>query len=146
MRKGLARARKELASRYFQLLSGHAATGEHLTRIGQATSPHCWWCGSGERQTRFHLFVKCRRWEPGIKRMWQRIRLGCSWGGAPSTRRLFRGEKAVPAVPEFLGGARVGRMPGQILLAGGPDLDEEDLDCVFAGPGGGRGGGWSKLK
>ena len=34
--KGLARVRKELAGRFYQLLSGHAAMGEHLVRIGQA--------------------------------------------------------------------------------------------------------------
>ena len=89
MRKGLAKIRKELASRYFQLLSSHAATGEHLTRIGQAISSHCWWCGTGEGRNRYRLFVKCRRWKPEITRMWRRIRSERGWGGAPSIRRLF---------------------------------------------------------
>ena len=61
MRKDLGKARKELAGRLYQLLSGHAATAEHLKRVGQADSEACFWCGSGEKQTRYHLFVKCRR-------------------------------------------------------------------------------------
>ena len=129
MRKALARTRKELVNRFYQLLSGHVAVADHLLRVGQATEDRCWWCGSGERRTRFHLFVKCRRWEPEIKRMWQRIRLDCGWGGAPSIRRLFGDERAVPAILEFLEDTRVGRMPGRTLLAGGPDLEEEELEC-----------------
>ena len=41
MRKALARTRKELAGRFHQLLSGHAATTEHLLRVGQASSDYC---------------------------------------------------------------------------------------------------------
>ena len=36
----------------------------------------------------------------------------------------------MPAILGFLEGTRVGKMPGQILLAGGPDLEEEELECV----------------
>ena len=71
-----------------------------------------------------------RRWKLEIKRMWQRIRLDCGWGGAPSIRRLFRDDRAVPAILEFLEDTREGKMPGRILLAGGPDLEEEELECV----------------
>ena len=47
-RKGLGRVRKELVGRFYQLLLGHAAMGEHLMRVGQALGDNCWWCGSGE--------------------------------------------------------------------------------------------------
>ena len=103
MRKALSRARKELASRFYQLLSGHAAVAEHLTRIGQA---------------------------PEIRRLWQRIRLDTGWGGASSVRRLFGDERAVPAILGFLEDTRVGKIPGRALLAGGPDLEEEELEYV----------------
>ena len=56
MRKELGGVRKELAGRFYQLLSGHAATAPHLQRFGQSPSDRCWWCGSGERQIRHHLF------------------------------------------------------------------------------------------
>lgn len=62
MRKQLGGVRKELAGRFYQLLSGHAATADHLRRFGQAQSDRCWECGSGERQTRHHHFIRCRRW------------------------------------------------------------------------------------
>ena len=53
MRKVLAKTRKEIAGRFYQLLSGHAATGDHLIRINQAERDDCFWCGSGERQPGF---------------------------------------------------------------------------------------------
>ena len=34
----------------------------------------------------------------------------------------------MPAILEFLGDTRVGKMPSRILLAGGPDLEEEELE------------------
>ena len=54
-RRELAREPKELAGRFYRLLLGHAAAAEHLTGVGQAASERCRWCGSGERQTRYHL-------------------------------------------------------------------------------------------
>ena len=34
----------------------------------------------------------------------------------------------MPAILEFLEDTRVGMMPGRILMAGGPDLEEEELE------------------
>ena len=127
MRKDLGGCRKELAGRFYQLLSGHAATAEHLVRVGQAENDTCFWCGSGEKQTRHHLFVKCRRWTPEIRKLWQRVRAE-GGRGAPSVRRLFGREGNVKAILEFLEKTKVGKMPGRVLLAGGPDLEEEEMD------------------
>ena len=77
------------------------------------------------------LLVKCRGWEPEIRRMWQRVRIDCEWGGAPSVRFLFGNERAIPSILEFLEKTKAGKMPGRILLAEGPDLEEEDLDTIF---------------
>ena len=79
LRRGLSRVRKELARRYYQLLMGHAATAEYLMRVGQSPSSKCWWCGSGERQSRYHLFIRFRRWAPEIRRLWQRAERNCEW-------------------------------------------------------------------
>ena len=50
VRKGLQRENKGVASRYFQLLSGHAAIGPYLAETTKTIqSDKCWWCGSGER-------------------------------------------------------------------------------------------------
>ena len=48
-------------------------------------------------------------------------------GGAPSVRKLFEGRNT-KAILEFLEKTRVGKMPSRIMLAGGPDLEEEELD------------------
>ena len=54
-RTQLRRVKKTLAGRYYQLLSGHAETGTHRHRFGRADTPACWWCASGEPQSRHHL-------------------------------------------------------------------------------------------
>lgn len=55
LQKGLGMVGKELAGRLYQLISGHAATAEHLHRIGRAPGVEYWWCGSDKRQSRHHL-------------------------------------------------------------------------------------------
>ena len=62
--------------------------------------------------------------------MWQRIRIDCEWGGAPSRRFLFGNERAVPTILEFPERTKVGKMPGRNLLAGSPDLEEEELETL----------------
>ena len=105
--------RKERAGRFYQLMSGHAATAPHLRRIGLIDTDSCWWCGSGERQTRLRLFSRCRRWTPEIRELWRRVEAECEGGPrAPSVRRLFRDPRATPAVLDFLLDTRVGKMPG----------------------------------
>ena len=66
----------------------------------------CWWCNSGERQSRHHLFVKCRAWEVQIRELWRSVGKAC----APTARLLFRGERATPAVLQFLRDTKAGRM------------------------------------
>lgn len=59
---GLDRAPKELASRFFQLSSGHAMISPFLReKFGWVSSELCWWCGSA-RQTREHLSKECVTW------------------------------------------------------------------------------------
>ena len=70
----------------------------------------------------------CRRWKPEIKELWQKVRLETGWGGSPSIRRLFGDERNVKAILRFLEKTKVGKMPSRIFLAGGPDLEEEELD------------------
>ena len=59
-----------------------------------------------------------------------RIRLECGWGGAPSIRRLFRDEKGIPAILEFLAATKVGKLPCQSQLVGGPEVNEQDLEVI----------------
>ena len=128
LRKGLGKVRNELAGRFYQLLSGHAAP--YLVRIGQAPNDRCWWCGSGERQKRHHLFVRCRRWTPEIRRLWQRVEKDCEWESprAPSARLLFRDIQVTPAVLEFLEDTKAGKMPSLALF--GVQEEESDLEEI----------------
>lgn len=118
LHKSLGRVRKELASCFYQSLSGHTATGEHLVGVGQALD---------RRQIRYHLFFKFRRWMPEIRRLWERVGRDCQW---ESSRALqspsFRDEQATPALLESLDGMRAGRMPGLALSRF--EEDEEGLD------------------
>ena len=113
MRSELRVVRKECAGRFYQLLSGHAATAPHLKRIGQVRSSRCWWCNSGQRQSRFHLFFRCRRWRAEISEMWKKVEISSEGGPRiSSVRGLFQDARAIPAVLDFLRRTRVGKMPG----------------------------------
>ena len=65
---------------------------------------------------------------PEIKKMWQKVRAESAWGGAPSVRRLFGDERNVKAILKFLAETEVGKMPSRVLLAGGLNLEEEELE------------------
>ena len=112
-RKALRRVRKSLASRYYQLLTGHAVTGsflhERMTGPLQVETSECRWCGSGKRESRHHLFTECEAWRPQIRRLWKRVGKDCGWEHprAPAVRKLWR-EEATEAVLEFLRDTRVG--------------------------------------
>ena len=109
IRKDLQRENKGIASPYFQLLFGHAAIGPYLAdTIKTIQSDKCWRCGSGERQSRHHLFVKCRAWEAQIEELWKDVGKACEWKHprAPTVRLLFRDERASPAVLRSCGTQR----------------------------------------
>ena len=105
-RTQLRRLRKTLAGRYYQLLSGHAETGTHRVRFDRTDTPECWWCTSGEPQSRHHLFTRCPAWRPQTRRLWKDIREACRWERprTPSVRYLWEGK----AVMEFLRTTQVG--------------------------------------
>ena len=63
----LSKVPKEVASRYFQLASGHAMTAPFLKdKFKWIDSDSCWWCGGG-MQNRGHLFKECRTWKEEIR-------------------------------------------------------------------------------
>ena len=91
-RRLLRRTRKSVAGRYCQLLSGHAAIGsfmhERMSGPQRVATSECWWCNSGRRQSRHHLFTECRAWAPQVRRLWKRVGKDCGWKHrrAPSVR------------------------------------------------------------
>ena len=69
IRTHLRKAGKSVASRFFQLLSGHAMIAPFLKdRWGWTDSDRCWWC-SGGRQSRDHLFKECKKWKGEIEEL-----------------------------------------------------------------------------
>ena len=73
IRGPLRRARKGVASRFFQLLSGHAMIAPFLKeKWGWTDSDRCWWCYGG-RQSRDHLFKECSKWKKEIAELWREI-------------------------------------------------------------------------
>lgn len=111
-RQPLRRTKKELAGRFYQFLSSHAAIGSHLHRLGRTDSDRCWSCGTGQRMSRSHLVARCRAWTGQARVMWERIGRLCEWERprAPSVRRMFEDVRATPAVLSFLRDTRVGKM------------------------------------
>ena len=78
--KLLRQTPKSIASRYYQLLSGHAAIGQYLKdRIHKIVDDKCGWCGGRKWQTRRHLFVECRAWLPYTRKMWKSIGKAHGW-------------------------------------------------------------------
>ena len=125
-RTQLRRVKKTLAGRYYQLLSGHAETGTHRHRFGRTDTPACWWCTSGEPQSRHHLFTTCPAWRPQTRRLGKDVGEALGWKEprAPSVRYLWEG-RATDVVLEFLCTTRGG---GGERRAGGPRPTQE---CSF---------------
>ena len=63
-------APKHLASRYFQLKSGHAAIGTYLHRIQVQEDATCEGC-SISRETIHHLLFECREWRHQRNRLYK---------------------------------------------------------------------------
>ena len=102
-RPPLRRARRTLAGRYYQLLSGHAATGTYRKRFGRSGTSECWWCTSGEPQSRHHLFTRFRAWTEQRRRLWKDVAEACEWEKprAPSVRPPgCQGSGGAAGVPE----------------------------------------------
>ena len=81
-RTQLRRVKKTLAGRYYQLLSGHTETGTRRHLFGRTDTPTCWWCASGEPQSRHHLFTSCPACRLQTRRFMQGGRGGFAVEGA----------------------------------------------------------------
>jgi len=131
-----AKARKGIASRYYQLKTGHALTGMYLKWIGSREDDTCWWCHRpGITQTREHLFKTCTAWRRQQKVLWKEVR--------QQTRRgrdrfwiadLFADERCTEAILTFLETTDVGRRAREEDWENGSESSlEEDGDVVDMG-------------
>jgi hypothetical protein len=74
-------------------------------------SDRCWFCNTGERQSRFHLVARCPAWAGQARVMWKRIRRLCEKRGpvTPSVRVMFGDSRATPCGPDLLEGHEGGK-------------------------------------
>jgi ribonuclease HI len=108
--RAAGKAPKRLASRYYQLKTGHAPTGLYLHRIGARDSPECRACGALE-ETTSHILFECRRRSRPRKVLYQElidagVPLPTAAEDAPEAR-LFSEPKATPALLHFLEGVEL---------------------------------------
>jgi hypothetical protein len=74
LRSHLRSERKSVAARYYQLLTGHTLIAPFMKEKLKKIDPNqCWWCESGRRQTREHLFKECSAWKTQINRLWRQV-------------------------------------------------------------------------
>ena len=99
-----AKAPKRLASRFYQMKTGHALTGKYLKHIGSRESDACWWCGRpGASQTREHLLKSCPTWRQQQKVLWKEVRKRTKRGRDRfRIADLFADERCSKAVLRFL--------------------------------------------
>ena len=142
IRPRLRTAKKGVAARFFQLLSGHAMTAPFLReRWGWMDTDRCWWCDGG-RQSRDHLFKECKTWKDEIRELWETVvnisgkknreegidrpfksRKGFGYHvqqarARPSNitiRGLLSDERYTEAVLRFLGSTRVGEVKAGVI-------------------------------
>jgi len=66
----MARAHKRLASRFYQLKTGHCLTGQYLAWTTRRPDATCW-CIDTKIWTREHLFKNCPQWKSQQKTLWR---------------------------------------------------------------------------
>jgi ribonuclease HI len=106
----VAGSAKRHASRFYQLKTGHALTGQHLHRTKNRPTPQCWWCAS-EVQTRDHLFKRCAEWRGQQRILWAEVRKETGkWKSRWKVRDQLADERCNRAVLDFLSTTDVGRL------------------------------------
>jgi hypothetical protein len=109
---------KGLASRFYQLRTGHCLTGQYLNWTKSRPTPQCWWCRY-RTQTRDHLLKECPEWKPQQKTLWVEMKKETGiWKQRWKVRDLLADGRCSRAVLDFLSATDVGRMV--------PGVEEED--------------------
>ena len=103
---------KTLPTRFFQLKSNHAQTGDHLLRINTLQTDACWHCSTMAPQTREHSFFECRKWTTHRAKLLKAVQ----WNPArrKDCRILFASAvlEHTEAILDFLRGTDVGTRRG----------------------------------
>ena len=121
----VAGSTKKLASRFYQLRTGHCRTGQYLNWRKNRPTPQCWWCRCPS-QTRDHLFKVCPEWKMQQKILWAEVqketeRRKSRW----TVWDLLANKRVGQAVLDFLSSTDVGRLV--------PPLEEGDARSEVSG-------------
>jgi len=109
----VANSSKTLASRFYQLKTGHYLTGQYLNWTKNRPTPRCWWCRY-RTQTRDHLFKDCPKWKPQQKTRCVEVKKQTERGKYQwNVRDLLADRRCSWAVLNFISATDVGRrVPG----------------------------------
>jgi len=105
----VAGSTKKMASRFYQIKTGHCLTGEYLNWTKNRPTPQCWWCWY-PNQTRGHLYKECPEWKAQQKILWAEVwKEAGRWKSRWKIRDLLADERCGRAVLDFLSTTDVGR-------------------------------------
>ena len=111
----VAGSTKKIASRFYQLRTGHCRTGQYLNWTKNRPTPQCWWCRCPS-QTRDHLFKECPEWKMQQKILWAEVKKETKrWKNRWTVRDLLADGRCAQAVLDFFSSTDVGRvvLPGE---------------------------------
>ena len=101
---------KRLASRFYQVKTGHCLAGQYLQWTKNRPTAQCWWCRC-QTQTREHLFKVCPEWKAQQKILWAEVRKESGkWKSRWGIRDLLADRLWSQAVLDFLSATDVGRL------------------------------------
>jgi len=105
----VAGSTKKLASRFYQIKTGHCLTGQYLNWTKNRPTSQCWWCRY-PNQTRKHLFKVCPEWKAQQKILLAEVRKETGRGkDLWKIRNLLADERCGRAVLDFPSTTDVGR-------------------------------------
>ena len=104
----VASSTKKLASRFYQVKTGHCLS-DSINWTKNRPTPQCWWCRY-PTQTREHLFKACPEWKAQQKILWAEVRKETGrWKDRWKIRDLLADERCSRAVLDFLSSTDVER-------------------------------------
>lgn len=111
--KGRHPVSKSATAAFYQMACGHALTGAHLLRFNLKTDDGCGWCNGRSKQTRSHLFGRCRGLRVEYNRLCQETNKVLKAKGKKKRHRwkpwmFFKEEGLEAAVIEYMRRTGVG--------------------------------------
>jgi len=104
----VAGSTKRLASRFYQIKTGHCLTGQYLHWTKNRATTQCWWCRY-QQQIREYLFKVCPEWKAQQKDLWAEVwKETGTWKSRWKIRDLLADERFSQAVLDFLNATNAG--------------------------------------